>query len=333
MECAFLSLESLAESIRNFEGVTRKKPIVDITRSLSQTLDFSRIGVVRSFGEDSAILDLGGEDYLLAATDGIWHKLLLAAPEFAGYCSVLVNVNDVVVKGGEPIALLDMLSVGDMDLAQKIMDGIILGCKKFGVPMVGGHLHPFSPTYSLSVTVLGRVSKDAVIYSDTAEPGDAIIAAVDLKGRVHEQFTLAWDTTSWKNPEYVEERFRAIREVARKHLATAAKDISNPGLIGTLGMLLEASQVGGWVDVSKVPKPVDMDLEQWVKMYPGFGVVLTSKPDNVMECLEIFRGVGVSAEIIGEVDASKKLFITDKDKSGVCEVFNFKHDKLSGKIW
>lgn len=326
-----MSLESLAESIRNFEGVKRKKPIVDVTRSLSQTLSLSKIGVVRSFGEDSAILDFGGADYILAATDGIWHKLLLAAPEFAGYCSVLVNVNDVVVKGGEPVALLDMLSFEDMVMAQKIMDGIILGCKKFGVPVVGGHLHPFSPTYSLSVTVLGRVQKDAVIYSDTAEPDDAIIAAVDLKGKMHEQFTYAWDSTSWKNPEYVEEKFNAMREIAKKHLATAAKDISNPGVIGTLGMLLEASQVGGRVEVSSIPKPLDMDLEQWVKMYPGFGVIMTSKPNKASRCLEIFRGVGVSAEIIGEVNDSKKLLITDE--SEVCEIFNFKQDRLSGKIW
>lgn len=326
-----MSLESLAESIRSFEGVTRKKPIFDITRSLSQTLDFSRIGVVRSFGEDSAILDLGGEDYLLAATDGIWHKLLLAAPEFAGYCSVLVNVNDVVVKGGVPLALLDMLSIGDMDLAQKIMAGIVLGCKKFGVPVVGGHLHPFSPTYSLSVTVLGRVPKNAVIYSDTAEPGDVIIAAVDLKGKVHEEFTLAWDSTSWKNPEYVEEKCEAMRNIARKRLASAAKDISNPGLVGTLGMLLEASQVGGSVNVLSIPKPADMDLEQWVRLYPGFGVVMTSKPDKASKCLEIFSGVGVSAEIIGEVDASKRLFITDENDT--FEVFNFEKDRLSGKIW
>jgi hypothetical protein len=331
VECAFLSLARLAESIKNFEGVTRKKPIIEVTRSLSQSLIFSKIGVVKSFGEDSAVLDLGGEDYLLAATDGIWHKLLLAAPEFAGYCSILVNVNDVVVKGGEPIALLDTLSIEDMSIGQKILDGILLGCKNFGVPVVGGHLHPSSLTYSLSVTVLGRVPKDAVIYSDTAEPGDAVIAAVDLEGRVHERFSYAWDSTSWKSPEYVEEKLNSMREIAKKHLATAAKDISNPGVIGTLGMLLEASQVGGRVDVSSIPKPLNVDLEQWVKIYPGFGVIMTSKPNKSSRCLKIFRGAGVSAEIIGEVDDSKKLLIADK--SEVCEVFNFEHDRLSGKIW
>ncbi|WXG39918.1 MAG: methanogenesis marker 2 protein [Candidatus Freyarchaeum deiterrae] len=326
-----MSLKSLAESIKNFDGVVRKKPIIEVTRPLSQTLDFAKIGVVKSFGEDSAVLDLGGEDYLLAATDGIWHKLLLAAPEFAGYCSVLVNVNDVVVKGGEPIALLDTLSIEDMDIGQKIVDGILLGCKNFRVPVVGGHLHPSSPTYSLSVTVLGRAPKDAVIYSDTAKPGDAVIAAVDLDGRVHEGFNYAWDSTSWKSPEYVEQKLNTMKEIAKKHLATAAKDISNPGVIGTLGMLLEASQVGGRVDVSSIPKPLDMDLEKWVKMYPGFGVIMTSKPSTASRCLKIFRGADVSAEIIGEVDDSKKLLITDE--SEVCEVFNFKQDRLSGKIW
>jgi putative methanogenesis marker protein 2 len=327
----FLSLRNLAESIKSFEGVTRKKPIIDVTRPLSETLRFSKIGVVKSFGEDSAVLDLGGEDYLLAATDGIWHKLLMAAPKFAGYCSVLVNVNDVVVKGGEPLALLDTLSYEDMGVAKSIMEGVLLGCEKFGVPVVGGHLHPFSSTYSLSVTVLGRVPRNEVIYSDTAKPGEFILAAVDLEGKVHESFVYAWDSTSWKNPEYVEEKFRAMRQIAKRHLATAAKDISNPGLIGTLGMLLEASEVGGIVDVSAIPKPKDVKLEQWVKMYPGFGVVMTSKPERASECLEIFRSAGVSAEIIGRVDASKKLLIADD--SEVCEVFSFERDRLSGKIW
>lgn len=326
-----MSLESLAESVRNFEGVVRKKPIIEVTRFLSKTLAFAKIGVVKSFGEDSAVLDLGGEDYILVAADGIWHKLLLAAPEFAGYCSVLVNVNDVMVKGGEPIALLDTLSIEDMSVCQKIMGGILLGCEKFKVPVVGGHLHPFSPSYSLSVTVLGRVPKDAVIYSDATEPGDSIIVAVDLDGRVHGQFTYAWDSTSWKSSEYVERKFEAMREIAEKHLATAAKDVSNPGIIGTLGMLLEASQVGGRINVLSIPKPSNMDLEQWVKMYPGFGVIMTSKPNKAQSCLEIFRNVGVSAEIIGEVDDSKKLIITDEVEA--CEVFNFKHDRLSGKVW
>ena len=35
-----------------------------------------------------------------------------------------------------------------------------------------------------------------------------------------------------------------MNNIARKHLLTAGKDISNPGILGTLGMLLEASGVG-----------------------------------------------------------------------------------------
>ncbi|MEM3526249.1 MAG: hypothetical protein QXV37_02440, partial [Candidatus Jordarchaeaceae archaeon] len=74
-----------------------------------------------------------------------------------------------------------------------------------------------------------------------------------------------------------------------------------------------------------------IDLGQWVRMYPGFGVIMTSKPNKAQSCLEIFRNVGVSAEIIGEVDNSKRLLITNGKE--VCEVFNFNYDKISGKIW
>ena len=45
-----------------------------------------------------------------------------------------------------------------------------------------------------------------------------------------------------------------MNSIARKHLLTAGKDISNPGILGTLGMLLEASGVGATVELEKIPR-------------------------------------------------------------------------------
>jgi len=327
-----MNLKLLVNSIKTFAGLTRKFTIVEITKKMQETLIAipSHVKVVNSFGEDCAVIDIGNNDnYLLFAAEAMWHTLMEADPQFAGYCSVLVNVNDIAVKGGMPIAILDTLATISPKIRNKVVDGLREGCLKFKVPVVGGHLNPDAPFNALTVAIIGLVPKKWLIRSDTARPGDLIVVAVDLDGHFHPLFELAWDTTTHKSIEEVEDRLKTIREIASKRLATAAKDISNSGVIGSLGMLLETSHVGGEINVTKIPKPPGVSLEHWVKAYPGFGVVLTAPPATVGDCISIFHTHGVAAEIIGKVDDSKILLLTD-GKSTV-EIFNFKEESFSGK--
>lgn len=323
-------LTTLVNEIRNFIGVARKKPIVHVTSKLAGTLNLSHVKILKSFGEDCAIIELANSDELLLfAADGIWYKLVEADPYFAGYCSVLVNVNDIVAKGGRPLVLVDILGLSGQEKRDEIIAGIIDGCKKFGVACVGGHLHPDSPVLSISVAILGLAHRDYVIFSDTARIGDSIIIAIDLDGTFHPKFKLAWDTTSHKSPKEVQEKFEAMFRIAEEKLATACKDISNPGSIGTLAMLLETSNVGGKIDVEKIPKPENIDLLKWVKAYPGFGMILTSNKDSSKKCLKIFEDHGVSASIVGKVISEKQLLVGNKNK--YISVFDFSKDKISGK--
>lgn len=326
-------MKSIAESVRNFAGVTRKMPIVDITGKMQQvarSIVTADVKVVSSFGEDCAVIDIGSKEvYLLFKTEEMWHKLVEVDPKFAGYCSVLSNVNDVTVKGGTPVAITDTLATDSENMRDKIMDGMLEGCRKFSVPVVGGHLSPDSPFNRLTVSIVGTVHKNSLIRSDTAQPGNLILAAIDLDGHFHVSFETAWDTTTNKSKGDIETRLKAMREIADGSKATAAKDISNPGVVGTLGMLLHASGVGGKIDLTKIPRPPKIDIEEWLKAYPGFGVVLTTSLDNVDSCISEFRKSGIDARVVGEVDKSRELYLTDGESS--VQVFDFRRDRLSGK--
>jgi putative methanogenesis marker protein 2 len=328
-----MNLGSIAESIRSFVGVTRKMPIVEITKRMHEiagSIITPGVNVIGSFGEDCAVIDIGSKErYLLFKTEEMWHKLVEADPKFAGYCSVLVNVNDVTVKGGKPIAIVDTLATVSRDIRDKIVDGIVEGCRKFNVPVVGGHLNPDSPFNRLTVSIIGMVPKKSLIRSDTAQPGDMILVAVDLDGHFHNLFKSAWDTTTHKSKDDIEIRFKAIHEIADNGVATAAKDISNPGVVGTLGMLLDGSNVGGEMDPAKIPKPPGVDIEDWLKVYPGFGVVLTASSENIDRCVSEFRKCGIDAGVVGKVDRSRKLFFRDPKSS--IEVFDFRRDRISGR--
>ena len=297
----------IANSVREYEGVKRKHAIGEMVNALR--IDAPH--VIASFGEDAAVIEHHGEALLLAA-DGIWSRLLEADPYWAGYCSVLVNIHDIAAMGGRPLAMVDVFSiVKESTIHEQVVKGMHDASLQFGVPIVGGHLHPDAPNSVIDVSILGCARLDSVIYSHTAEVGDIVIAAIDLNGRVHPSCMLNWDSVTMKSPDAVRAQVALLEQIGRDHLVTAGKDISNPGIIGTLGMLLEVSGKGAQVDLGHIPRPDltahNITFDLWVRMYPGMGFVLTAKERHVPELVRRFASVGMVAKAIGTVDASKEL--------------------------
>ncbi|MCK9313485.1 MAG: AIR synthase-related protein, partial [Methanocorpusculum sp.] len=246
-------------------------------------------------------------------------------PYWAGYCSILVNIHDIAAMGGRPLAMVDVLSAEDDELMNKVTKGMCDASKAFDVPVVGGHLHPDAPHNVIDVSILGIAELDSVIYSTKAKSGDAIIAAIDLNGRIHPSARLNWDSVTMKDPMLLRSQIAIMKTLGERHLLTAGKDISNPGLLGTLGMLLESSTVGGVVDLTSIPCP-DLDalgigLEQWVMMYPGMGFIMTADQESVDEVCKLFRSVGMAARVIGTVTDSRKLVLQKGNEETT--LFNF----------
>lgn len=309
-------LSDLIASIKNYEGLTRKKDVHRLI-TLERTLKFGEN--LFQYGDDAAVLPWGKE-YVLLASDGIWSRLG-SDPFWAGYCSVLVNVNDVYAMGGKPVAMVNVISMREKD-ADTVLEGIEAGCEKFRVPMVGGHVHPDSST-SIAVAILGRAQK--ILTSFDAHPGEKIVLALDLDGRQYKNF-MNWDSTSMKSSQEVLHRLEALNIIADNELATSCKDVSNPGILGSLGMLLETSRVGAQIDVEKIPAPVE--LSEFVKMYPGYGFVLTARDEYVEKVIEIFENRNISANILGEITAERKMILHYKNESGI--LFDFEKEIICG---
>jgi putative methanogenesis marker protein 2 len=314
------STETIAKTVREYEGVRRKHSIGEMVRALR----IEAPHVVASFGEDAAVIEHNGEALLLAA-DGIWSRLMEADPYWAGYCSVLVNIHDIAAMGGHPIAMVDIFSISKSTVQELVVKGMHDASAQFGVPIVGGHLHPDAPYSVIDVSILGSAALDSIIYSHTAEVGDSVVAAIDLTGRVHPSCSLNWDSVTMKSAQEVQAQIAIMEVIGKRHLVTAGKDISNPGLIGTLGMLLEVSGKGAEIDLGLIPKPNltanNMTFEQWVRMYPGMGFILTAKKEKLPELISLFASVGMTAREIGSVNTSRELRITYDGQE--TQVFDF----------
>lgn len=317
-------LQRMADTIRNFPGVTRKNAIHDIV-DLFPTTGFPQ--VVAAEGEDAAVIENGNMCILFAA-DGIMEKLMAADPFLAGYYAVLVNVNDIAAMGGRPLGMVDVISVKDGNMNGDLLKGIQYGVEKFNVPLVGGHTHPDCNFNSIEISIIGSVKKDDVLLSSTAKCGDDVVFVIDLDGVFPESVPYTYDSTSCKPKDLVQAQMEAVAVVAEKHLAHACKDMSNPGHIGTLGMMLESSEKGATVDIRKIPIPDDVDPYHWATTYFGCAFVFSCDAAHSQEIIDIFADVGCAGSVVGKVDDSKKLRITDGEQEIV--LFDFDKDIITG---
>ncbi|VFQ77993.1 unnamed protein product [Cuscuta campestris] len=127
-----------------------------------------------------------GDSYLVAGTDGVGTKLKLAFEtgihETIGIDLVAMSVNDIVTSGAKPLFFLDYFATShlDVDLAEKVIKGIVDGCKQSDCALLGGEtaeMPDFYATgeYDLSGFAVGIVKKDSVINGKNIVPGDVLI--------------------------------------------------------------------------------------------------------------------------------------------------------------
>lgn len=231
--------------------------------------DANALGGPGFVGDDGS--PLPGTD-VVAACDAILPAMIERDPEWAGWCAVLVNLNDLAAMGAKPTGLLDAVAAPTASFARRILGGLRSGSAAWGVPILGGHSQ-IGTAPALSVTALGRTKRP--VPGGGGRTGDDLSLTVDLRGRWRRGFEgRQWDTTSARSGA----ELRELGAVVRRARPAAAKDVSMAGIVGTAAMLAEASGTGLAIDVAAIPAPDDVAFGDWVTCFPGFGMLTADRP-------------------------------------------------------
>lgn len=296
-------MDNLAQVIataKNYKGLKRKLEIGEILQILGETNY-----------DDAGVLEVG-RTKIVVSTDGITEDLVKSDPWFAGYYSVLVNVNDVVVKGGKPMGYVNVIS-GTPATRRRMAEGIKTGLDKYGLKLLKGHTHPDSSFEAIDAAVIGIAKR--VAKGTAAKPGDRLIMAIDLAGAFGiKGWVKCFDSTLQRTKEDLGRMISTIITSIDNGYITSSRDISAPGILGSLAMLCEASGVGAEVDLEKVPRPPSVPLSEWLVSYPAMGFIFATKDDTI---LDIFKEVGFSAEVVGCFTSSKQIRVSLGSERGI----------------
>jgi AIR synthase-related protein len=317
-------LTELIQQIRPALGLAQKQDIQTAARHLGQFVSHNQTGEPIALGDDCAAIP-DGEGYLLLAAEGLWPPLVKSDPWFAGWSAVLVNVSDIYAMGGHPLAVVDALWSPDTEQANTIWQGMVAASKAFNVPIVGGHTNCHSPYSALSVAILGRANR--LISSFAAQPGQVLVLATQLMGRLHPQYPF-WDGATQADPTDLQRQLAVLPALAEEGLCGAGKDVSMGGILGTTLMLLETSGCGAVVDVAAIPRPDSVPLETWLRCFPSYGFLLTVDSQNFATVQQQFQSVGITCVAIGQIVAEPQLTLTCGDETAV--FWDFSTQPLTG---
>jgi putative N-acetyltransferase (TIGR04045 family) len=226
------------------------------------------LGPAGFVGDDG--VPLPGSDFV-AACDAIIPSMVERDPEWAGWCSVLVNVNDLTAMGATPTGLLDAIGAPTRSLLTRIVRGIAKASAAWQVPVLGGHTQLGVPA-SLAVTAFGRTAEP--VRAGGGSAGDTLCLTADLVGDWRPgHHGRQWDSSSTRDGADLARLATLVAQMRPR----AAKDVSMAGVVGTAGMLAEASGTGAELDVARIPRPAKADMGQWLTCFPGYAMLTADR--------------------------------------------------------
>lgn len=163
------------------ELVTRIKPLVRSTFHGGVITDIGGFGGLFSFNCSEL-----KNPVLVSTTDGVGTKLKVAfwanRHDTVGIDLVAMCVNDIIVQGARPLFFLDYLALGkiDLDLVEKLISGIVAGCKESSCSLIGGETAEMPDfyrenEYDMAGFAVGLVDNADIIDGSTIHVGDQII--------------------------------------------------------------------------------------------------------------------------------------------------------------
>lgn len=213
--------------------------------------------VVVGVGDDGAILkpEPGREQIQVIDTlvEGVHFPVDSNAADI-GYRVVAVNLSDIAAMGGRPrwMTLALTLPRRDEQWVADFASGLFEAADEYGVALVGGDTTSGEAVVA-TVHITGDVEEGGALLRSGARTGDTIFvtgtvgdaaAGLELLGRgERDDFLIR---------RFLRPRARIETGLSLVGRASAVIDVSD-GLIGDLKKLLDASGVGGELDIERVP--------------------------------------------------------------------------------
>ncbi len=238
---------------------------------------------IKSIGDDAAVIK-NEQSLTVVSTDmlveGIHFDLMYTPLKHLGYKAVVVNLSDIYAMNAEPKQITVSIAISSkysVEALRELYDGIYTACKMYNVDLVGGDTTSSPRGMVISITALGEVSQETVVYRNGAKKGDIICVTGDLGAaylglQILEREKQIYLEHPGIQPELEKSQYlieRQLKPEAQRGaiayfqksnlIPTAMIDVSD-GLASEILHICKQSGVGAFIEEGKVPMHPDTEM-------------------------------------------------------------------------
>jgi hydrogenase maturation factor len=299
-----------------------------------------RVVVGPKLGEDAAVIDYK-DRYLIVKTDPVTF-----VTEEIGWYAVQVNANDIATRGAAPkwfqATILLPENKTTTGLVDRIFSQIFNACSELDITVIGGHTEI---SYGLDRPIivgcmLGEVSKDKLVCTSGAKPGDVIIltkgiviegTSIIAKEKRQELQKRGYSAGFIKKcEEYLYSPGLSVVKdalLANKYKVNSMHDPTEGGLAAGLYEVASASGAGLLVKKERIPILEESHiLCKEYKLDPlgtitSGALLITASRENSNNIISLLKENGIRADIIGDI--KEKGFGLKIETGGIIEDLRF----------
>ena len=155
-----------------------------LSQSVKKYHDTTETGI----GDDAAVIDCG-DKFMLVTTDmlveGIHFNLMYSPLKHLGYKAAIVNFSDIYAMNGDVRQITVSIAVSNrfsVEAIEEIYAGINKACELYQVDLVGGDTTSSLSGLVISITAIGEVDKNEIVYRSGGKENDLVVVTGNLGG-------------------------------------------------------------------------------------------------------------------------------------------------------
>jgi thiamine-monophosphate kinase len=159
-----------------------------LIKHLTEFIEIKNESTIKGVGDDGAVIDYKGKQMVVSTdmlVEGVHFDLSYVPLKHLGFKAVSVNLSDIYAMNATPKQITVSLAISNrfsVEAMEELYAGMMLACEKHKVDIVGGDTTTNKSGLVISITALGEISPEDVVYRNGAGEGDLLCVTGDLGG-------------------------------------------------------------------------------------------------------------------------------------------------------
>ncbi len=157
-----------------------------LIKFLTENIVLKNESSIKGVGDDAAVIDYKNRQTVVSTdmlVEGVHFDLMYVPLKHLGYKAVSVNLSDIYAMNATPKQITMSIAVSNrfsLEALEEFYSGVYLACERHGVDLVGGDTTSSQMGFVISVTAIGEVDKENVVYRSGAKENDLLCVTGDL---------------------------------------------------------------------------------------------------------------------------------------------------------